>query len=74
MLVLKQEEKVDTAKGGIWVHTRTRGVRHMTSSEKKRLDWLTEKSRAGRLTKQEQLELGAAHLEPIRQKESKHRK
>ncbi|WP_170119508.1 hypothetical protein [Tumebacillus permanentifrigoris] len=38
----------------------------MTRGEKKRLDWLTEKSRAGRLTKQEQLELGEAHLEPIR--------
>ncbi|MBL0388312.1 hypothetical protein JJB07_17035 [Tumebacillus sp. ITR2] len=46
----------------------------MTRSERKRLDWLNEKSRAGRLTKQEQLELGEAHLEQTRTTAAKNRK
>ncbi|HEU4965487.1 MAG TPA: hypothetical protein VFV52_16805 [Bacilli bacterium] len=37
------------------------------TGELKRIDWLVNKSRNGRLTKQEQLELGEVFLTPAKQ-------
>lgn len=37
------------------------------TSELKRIDWLMKKSRNGRLTKQEQYELGEVFLQPARE-------
>ncbi|MGB8955878.1 MAG: hypothetical protein WCC10_10930 [Tumebacillaceae bacterium] len=42
-------------------------------SHGKRFDWLVQKSRNGRLTKQEQLELGEAFLAPAKEMSKKRR-